>query len=137
MPYDPFCKGKIYEEVFLETEHFFAVPNLHPILPGHTIVAPKRHVLLITELSGEEMADLGSILGRLLPKLLEEYGTDSYNIVINSGETAGMSVEHMHLHVVPRRGDDVFRKAWADAFQDSLEKGAGRWRRTSGARYPG
>ena|SRR5271157_1355514 len=122
MAYDPFCDSGIYEEVFLETDHFIAVLNIHPILPGHTLVVPKRHVLEITELSGEEMADMGTMLGRLLPKLLKEYGTDSYNMAINTGKIAGMSVAHMHLHVVPRHMSDVFRKEGVDALYEELEK---------------
>lgn len=122
--YDPFCDIKIYGEVFLETGHFFAIPNLHPVLPGHTLVVPKRHVLGITELRGEEMADLGLILGRLMPKLLEEHDTDSYNMAINSGEIAGMSVSHMHLHVIPRHKSDVFQREGVDALYRSVDKGA-------------
>lgn len=109
------------DEVFLETEHFSAVPNLHPILPGHTLVIPKRHVLEITDLSDGEIADLKLILGRLLPALLKAHGADSYNLSINSGEAAGMSIAHLHVHVVPRHKSDAFQKEGIKAFYSSLE----------------
>jgi bis(5'-adenosyl)-triphosphatase len=123
MAYDPFCDKGIYDEVFLETRLFFAVPNMNPILPGHTLVVPKRHVLGINELSGEEMADFGAMMGRLIPGLLEAHGTDSYNMAINCGEIAGMSVAHMHVHVIPRHRSDVFRRKGVDALYESLDKG--------------
>jgi bis(5'-adenosyl)-triphosphatase len=118
---DPFCSAEMLDEVFLETEHFFAVPNLHPVLPGHTLVIPRRHVIGITELSGEEMADLRDILSRLLPVLLKAHGADSYNLSINNGEAAGMSVKHLHVHVVPRHKADSFQKEGLTAFYNSLE----------------
>lgn len=122
MPFDPFCGDEVYEEAFLETEHFLAVPNLHPVLPGHVLVVPKRHVAEVTELSGEEMADLRVILGRLLPKLLKAYDTDSYNLAINKGEVAGMSIAHMHIHIVPRHDSDAFQKKELDAFYEGVNK---------------
>jgi bis(5'-adenosyl)-triphosphatase len=121
MEYDPFCDKEMRWEVFLETEHFFAVPNLHPILPGHVLVVPKRHVKVITELSGTEIADLKQILDLLLPRLLKAHGTDSYNLSINSGSAAGMSIPHLHVHVVPRHKSDAFQKEGIKAFYTSLE----------------
>jgi bis(5'-adenosyl)-triphosphatase len=121
MAYDPFCGKEMRDEVFLETEHFFAVPNLHPILPGHVLVVPKRHVKGITELGSAEVADLKRILDLLLPRLLEANGTDSYNLSINNGIAAGMSIPHMHVHVVPRHRTDAFQKEGIKAFYTSLE----------------
>jgi bis(5'-adenosyl)-triphosphatase len=121
MAQDPFCGEGVYEEVFLETGHFLAIPNLHPVLPGHVLIVPKRHVIEITELGADEMADLRLMLERLLPTLLGEYKTDSYNLAINRGRAAGMSIAHLHVHVVPRHPGDAFQKEGLNAFYSTIE----------------
>jgi len=122
VPKDPFCDKSIRSEVFLETKHFAAIPDTWPVLPGHSLVIPKRHVTSILELSSEELIDLGVMLNRLIPKLIKAYDADSYNLSINAGASAGMIIGHMHIHVVPRRRGDYLQKAGIRAFYTELGK---------------
>jgi histidine triad (HIT) family protein len=111
--------------VFLETRHFVAILNISPILPGHTVVFPKRHSLSMLELEDAEMVDLRELLGRLLPGLLKLYGASGYNLAVNCGESAGMSVEHLHLHVIPRRKGDSFQASGIRSLYSALSKEEG------------
>ncbi len=39
-------------------------------------------------------------------------GSPAFNILNNTGEAAGQVVQHVHLHVIPRRPDDGFDLGW-------------------------
>lgn len=105
---DAFCNPRIYRQVFFENEHFIAAYNIRPMLPGHILVIPKRHVLEILELTDEEMVSLLSILKKVVPIVLEKFGADAYNFSINGGTDAGEAVKHLHIHIVPRKKGDAF-----------------------------
>ncbi len=95
--------------IYYESGRFIVFLDKRPLLPGHSLIAPKRHVLYLTELNKSEMLELRELLGYMLPRLLRAYGADSYNISVNAGEHAGMAVEHLHLHVVPRSAGDPYQ----------------------------
>ncbi len=103
---DAFCDEGVYKPVYYESESFIVFLDIRPLLPGHSLVAPKRHTLYITELNDKELIELRDLLGYVLPKLLRAYGADSYNLSINGGEHAGMVVRHLHIHIVPRSASD-------------------------------
>ena len=122
MQADAFCSRAIYRDVFFETKHFIAIYNRRPILPGHTLIVPKRHVTRIVSLTSDEMLELRDMLRKLLPKLLKTYGADAYNLNTNAGENAGMVINHLHFHLVPRTANDVFHGK-IDLFYRALEDG--------------
>lgn len=103
---DAFCDGSVYKPVYYESESFIVFLDIRPLLPGHSLIAPKRHMLYFTELSDRELLELREVMDHVLPRLLEAYGADSYNISVNAGDHAGMVVKHLHVHVVPRSATD-------------------------------
>ncbi|VVB76710.1 HIT domain protein [uncultured archaeon] len=117
---DLFCSPELAKEIFLETRHFVAIPDIRPILPGHSLIVPKRHVLGMPDLTDDELVDLGVILRRLVPELLKMYKTDSYHLSVNSGRHSGMSIPHLHMHVVPRSAGDTYIKKHLTEFYDDL-----------------
>ncbi len=114
---DVFCTEKIYENIFFETKDFLVVYDKRPILPGHTLIIPKRHVSQIIELTDAELVSLRETLKLVIPKLLDAYGADSYNISINAGEQAGMVIDHLHFHLVPRKSSDAFQGNVAEFYR--------------------
>jgi ATP adenylyltransferase len=85
-----------------ESDSFVASLNLYPYNPGHLIIFPKRHVVDIRRLSGEERGDLDAMVDDCLGVLDEVMKPSGYNIGYNMGLSAGASIEHLHLHVIPR-----------------------------------
>jgi len=78
------------------------IMNLFPYNTGHLEVIPIRHVKDLSELTEEELQDLWRRIVksmRLLRRVLKPQG---FNVGINIGELAGASVEHLHVHIVPR-----------------------------------
>ena len=60
--------------------------------------------------------------------LKDKLGADGLNIVQNNGETAGQTVHHFHIHVIPRYRNDGQRILWvpgqpsAEQLDKTLEK---------------
>jgi len=88
--------------VVTETETFIVSLNLYPYNPGHIIIFPKRHVVDIRELSASERGELDLLLDRSLSALDKTHSPSAYNIGYNMGLVAGASIDHLHLHVIPR-----------------------------------
>jgi diadenosine tetraphosphate (Ap4A) HIT family hydrolase len=102
-----FGKSKVSEgQVFLRTAHSFAFVNHRPILKGHVLVATQRSVEKFTELSPVEVADLFQTVQRVQKAIEQEHEANAATIALQDGRDAGQSVEHVHVHVLPRKQSD-------------------------------
>ena len=85
-----------------ESDSFVVSLNLYPYNPGHLIVFPKRHVLDIRGLSAKERLELDCLTDACLNVLDGCLEPVAYNIGYNMGLIAGASIDHLHLHIIPR-----------------------------------
>jgi len=76
--------------------------NLYPYNPGHLIVFPRRHVNDLRQLTADERADIDAVSRLCLDVLDSTHGPAGYNIGYNMGLVAGASIDHLHLHIIPR-----------------------------------
>jgi ATP adenylyltransferase len=76
--------------------------NLYPYNPGHLLVFPKRHLRDIREMTADERADIDGLTRACLDVLDATHGPAAYNVGYNMGLAAGASIDHLHLHVIPR-----------------------------------
>jgi diadenosine tetraphosphate (Ap4A) HIT family hydrolase len=101
----PSCKfGKFIipgAHLFYESALSVAFVNLKPILPGHVLVIPKRTTVRFAELSKEEVADLWAAVHHIAPILEGQYNCGALNLAIQDGRSAGQSVPHVHVHILP------------------------------------
>ncbi len=90
-----------------------AICNRYPYNNGHVLAAPRRHVGELSLLSGEEIAELFSLVALGTKALSDEYGPEGFNVGMNLGNAAGAGIEdHLHVHIVPRwKGDTNFMTA--------------------------
>lgn len=88
------------------TTFSFAFPAKMPIVPGHILVCPARKVTTMSALSKEELLDLFSLTSCIKDALKEEFGAKGFNTAWNEGASAGQTVAHLHLHIVPRKEND-------------------------------
>jgi ATP adenylyltransferase len=86
----------------------FAVLNLYPYNSGHLMVVPYRHVPDYTDLSVEEIAEVGAFTQKAMRVLRAAVAPHGFNIGMNQGHVAGAGIAaHLHQHVVPRWGGDM------------------------------
>jgi bis(5'-adenosyl)-triphosphatase len=102
----PFCDTASLA-VITESEHFRAICNRFPVVKGHSLLIPKRHVVTFMSLTSEEWADLHGLSRQLITALLSVYETDSFDYALQEGTPAGRSIEHVHFHVIPRQTGDL------------------------------
>jgi diadenosine tetraphosphate (Ap4A) HIT family hydrolase len=88
--------------VISENALAFAVRDLEPASPGHTLVIPKRHCTSFFDLSNEEIVACYELLRRERETIRREHRPDGFNVGVNEGAAAGQSVAHVHLHLIPR-----------------------------------
>lgn len=96
-----FCRLHNEEGVEIAgNELAFAFYDAFPSAPGHILVSPRRHVGHIRELSGEELGALFQLVQTLV-------ASGDHNIGVNDGPLAGQTINHVHVHVVPRKSGDA------------------------------
>lgn len=103
----PFCAASVAEISFMESPRHRAIVNIAPIVPGHSLVIPKRHVDSLLELSDDEVAEMVNLSRRAVALLTRVYRADGFDWTIQESEAAGQSVAHLHLHLIPRQRGDL------------------------------
>jgi ATP adenylyltransferase len=90
-----------------DSGRFLVCMNLYPFNPGHILVFPKRHVVTIQELDGEEALDLHRTTCVMLDLLKTTYRAAGFNIGWNLGAAAGASIDHLHQQIIPRYPGEI------------------------------
>jgi diadenosine tetraphosphate (Ap4A) HIT family hydrolase len=85
----------------------FAIRDKYPVTEGHTLVIPRRLIGTWWEASPDERSDLIALVDEVRAALDEEFRPDGYNVGFNAGTAAGQTVDHLHIHVIPRRAGDM------------------------------
>ncbi|MGI6374842.1 MAG: HIT family protein [Anaerolineae bacterium] len=116
----PFCAASLADVAFLEAHGCLAIVNLAPIVPGHCLVVPRRHVTRLADLPEDACRDLFAAAQQTALLLMAVYEADGVDISLQDGASAGQTVDHLHVHVIPRRPHDLERPgAWYDRLLDS------------------
>lgn len=103
-----FCDRSAHE-ILGESASWYIRLDAFPAAPGHVEAVTKRHVVSFWDLDGDESAELPGVLGYardLVCGRLAEL-PDGWTIGINEGKAAGRSIDHVHVHLIPRHHGDV------------------------------
>ena len=106
-----FCKivrGEIPAQIVYQDDLVLAFRDINPQAPAHLLIIPKQHVASAAELgpdSGPLLVALVMAANRLAAQ--EGVAESGYRLVANVGADAGLSVAHLHLHLLGGR-----RLAW-------------------------
>jgi histidine triad (HIT) family protein len=99
--------GGIPAHVVAETEHTIAFLDRSPLFPGHTLVAPRDHVVTLRDLPDVLLAPFFAEVRRIAAAVEDGLGADGTFVAENN--VVSQSVPHLHVHVVPRRRKDGLR----------------------------
>ncbi len=98
-----FCKianKEIPSNLVYEDEYTVAFNDLSPQAPTHVLVIPKKHYASLNELDDEKLM---SALLTAVKNVVTKLGITEYRTVINTGESAGQTVFHLHIHILSGR----------------------------------
>jgi ATP adenylyltransferase len=95
-------------KIIAENALAFAIRDVRPATPLHSLVLPRRHVASFFDLGEEEAQAIERLVRQLRQGILAEDGSvEGFNIGVNVGEVAGQTIFHCHYHLIPRRRGDV------------------------------
>lgn len=100
-----FCKivaGEIPASKVYEDDQVLAFLDITQVTKGHTLVIPKKHYRNLLDLDENTARDLFSVIPKIAQHLKEKLGASGLNMVNNNEETAGQTVFHTHIHLLPR-----------------------------------
>ncbi len=110
-----FCKlaNHVFDtNIIYEDEDFTVILDAGPATRGHALILPKEHYADLYEMPDELLAKAAVLAKKIVTGLSEKLHTDGYNIVQNNGETAGQTVFHFHIHLIPRYKNDGQLIGW-------------------------
>ena len=106
-----FAAGEIQGLRVCEDEKTLAIMDIAKDVDGHVLVIPKKHCKNILDCDHETLNAVMDTVRRVSLHLTEKCGYDGVNLLNASGESAGQSVPHFHIHIIPRRQNDQI-DAW-------------------------
>jgi diadenosine tetraphosphate (Ap4A) HIT family hydrolase len=96
------------QRILGENELAYAIADAYPVLPLHTLIISKRHVATFFELGQPEVNARTALINQEKKRIeAQDHLVIGFNIGVNSGESAGQTVDHCHIHLIPRRSGDV------------------------------
>ena len=86
----------------------FVIEDCHPVTKLHSLIIPNRHFASFFDITHEELLEINKLIKQRKDQILiADPSVEGFNIGINIGETAGQSIFHLHVHLIPRRPGDL------------------------------
>ena len=103
-----FCHLSPERKVLAENSLAYAIADGFPVTERHCLIIPKRHVATYFDLSRPELNACDDLLRQLKASIQSADGSvTGFNIGMNAGASAGQTIFHCHIHLIPRRDGDV------------------------------
>ena len=91
-----------------ENDLAFAIRDGFPVTKGHTLIIPRRHLADYFDLTAAERTAIEALANECRDDLIKsDSAIDGFNIGANAGASAGQTVFHVHVHLIPRRTGDT------------------------------
>ena len=102
-----FCEIR-KEELQFENQLAYSSIDSYPVSEFHSLIVPKRHAETYFELTKKEIQACNELILKTKEKILkQDCSVKGFNIGTNAGKSAGQSIMHCHIHLIPRREGDV------------------------------
>ena len=103
----PFCNIDD-KRIISNYDDYYVIRDLFPVTELHTLIIPKRCVASYFDLNDRELNNLQQIIKKEKEELINIDKTISgFNLGVNDGLDAGQTIFHCHVHLIPRRKNDV------------------------------
>ncbi|HVX02443.1 MAG TPA: HIT family protein [Nitrososphaera sp.] len=104
-----FCKiasGQISARVVMQNDRALAFLDVSPLATGHTLVVPKAHFQKVQDMDAPDAQAVFDIVRQVTGRVESAAGTSASTIAVHNGREAGQEVQHVHVHIIPRRPGD-------------------------------
>lgn len=123
-----FCKivsGQVPCMKIYEDEHTLVFMDIAGDVDGHMVAIPKNHIENILDCDNESLKRLMLAVKKVSNHCVENCGFDGVNLLNASDSSAGQSVPHFHIHIIPRKKNDGI-DAWPK-FEGAKEEISDVW----------
>ena len=104
----PFCGDRVENRIVEENATAIAIRDKYPVTKYHTLIIPRRHTPDFFTMTSQERKDTEALVLLMKKKILEkDPSVTGFNIGVNCGESAGQTIMHAHMHLIPRRDGDT------------------------------
>lgn len=121
-----FCKlanGVIPTNKIYEDDDFTVILDASPATKGHALILPKEHFANLYEIDDQTAAKVFPLAKKMVKHMTDVLKCDGFNVLQNNGETAGQTVFHFHVHLIPRyQGKDQILNWSHETFTDEEMK---------------
>ena len=105
---DCFLCFPAHRPVIAQNELAIALFDAHAVTPLHALICPRRHAATFFDLYEPERRAINLLLDDMRRKVLaKDKDIQGFNVGMNCGTTAGQTIMHCHVHLIPRRPGDV------------------------------
>ena len=101
-----FCKiasGEIPSNKVYEDDKMLAFHDLDPQAPVHVLIIPKKRIASTDDIKDEDQELMGYMMNKIKEVASLAGIENGYRTVINCGEDAMQTVQHLHMHILGKR----------------------------------
>lgn len=99
-------RREVPAHIVYEDDKTLAFLDIHPNVPGHTLVIPKKPFRNIFDIDSEYLAAVMETVRTIAPAVRDAVGAKGVHINSNHEPEAGQEVFHLHMHIIPRHERD-------------------------------
>lgn len=105
----PFCGYLGPSPILYSDDVAYVIEPLYPVVPSHRLVVPFEHV---TDFADDP--DVTAGVARLAAMYARKnfHHERAFNLISSKGRAATQTVDHLHLHLVPREDGDGLKLPW-------------------------
>jgi ATP adenylyltransferase len=97
-----------HRPIIAQNELAIALYDAHPVTPLHALIVPRCHATTYFDLHDPERRAINLLLDQVRANVLAaDTAVEGFNVGMNCGTTAGQTIMHCHVHLIPRRPGDV------------------------------
>jgi histidine triad (HIT) family protein len=106
--YCAFCDPQVIAaQKFYEDDQIVALYTHKPVVPGHSLIIPKRHSERFEQITEEESAAMTRVIKKVDQAASRVFHTSSYLLLQKNGIETGQTVPHVHFHYMPRKAGET------------------------------
>lgn len=104
-----FCKiinGEIPSKKLYEDDDVISILDISQATLGHSLIIPKKHFDNLLDIEENYLNKCVNVAKKVAGAIYKTYDVKGFNMLQNTGSAAGQSVNHFHIHIIPRYDND-------------------------------